>query len=445
MAEDLLTINSITKWFGDPAMPNLVLDHIQLSIKEGDFVTMLGRSGCGKSTLLRIIAGLIQPNEGEVLYQGKKFTDESPRLAMVFQSHALFPWLTVLENVELGLGSMDLTPNTMRRKALEAIDLIGLDGYESAYPKELSGGMSQRVGFARALVVDPDVLLLDEPFSALDVLTADTIRNDLLELWVEKRIPTKAIIMVSHNVNEAVTLSNRLIVLGHDPARIIMDTNVPLIYPRDDTSQHFQAIVDSVYTALMTPAESSATGAKGEKVVVKPAIGLDYLLPQASINQFRGLMDVLYEPPYNGKADIFALAESENLTIKESLPLFEAIELLGFAKSTDGDIALTDSGKALCRADFLEIKKMFAYQLLRHVPLAKHIYSQLQDDPRKRLSKKEFLKNMERFMPEEDAKANLSIIINWGRYAELFAYDDHNEVLSLENPTAEETAPEATG
>jgi len=256
LAKELLTLNNICKWYGDPKKPALVLDHIHLVVKENEFITILGKSGCGKSTLLRIIAGLIEPDEGEVLYQGRKFTPQSPRIAMVFQSHALFPWLNVLENVELGLEALGLEPQKRRKRALEAIDLIGLDGYESAFPKELSGGMRQRVGFARALVVNPDILLLDEPFSALDVLTAENIRNDLMELWIEKRIPTKAIIMVSHNVSESVDLASRLVLLNHDPGRILKEIEIPLLYPRDETSHLFQEFVDKVYTTLLSTTES---------------------------------------------------------------------------------------------------------------------------------------------------------------------------------------------
>ncbi|OJW50626.1 MAG: hypothetical protein BGO67_06020 [Alphaproteobacteria bacterium 41-28] len=431
MEKEILTLNNISKWFGDPQKPALVLDHINLTVRENDFIIILGKSGGGKSTLLRIIAGLIEPNEGEVLYKGKKFMSASPRLAMVFQSHALFPWLSVLENVELGLEALDLHPSQRRKRALEAIDLIGLDGYESAYPKELSGGMRQRVGFARALVVNPDILLLDEPFSALDVLTADNIRNDLMEIWIEKRIPTKAIIMVSHNVIEAVDLASRLIILNHDPGRILKETEVSLMYPRDDTSLHFQNIVDDVYTTLMTTAEPLAVPQKGEKA--KVAIGMDYRLPDISIHKLQGLMDALIEPPYHGKADIFALAESENLSITDSLPLFETLELLGFAQFLKGDIELSNSGKALCNADILERKKVFAYHLLRHIPLAKHIYHVLQDNPRKRIAKEHFLKEMEHLMPTEEALKNIAIIIDWGRYAELFDYNNQTEMLSLEN------------
>lgn len=431
MAKDLLTLNNISKWYGDPTKPALVLDRIHLVVKENEFITILGKSGCGKSTLLRIIAGLIEPNVGEVLYKERKFTAHSPRIAMVFQSHALFPWLNVLENVELGLEALGLEFREQRKRALEAIDLIGLDGYESAFPKELSGGMRQRVGFARALVVNPDILLLDEPFSALDVLTAENIRNDLIELWIEQRIPTKAIIMVSHNVTEAIELGNRLIILNHDPGRILKEIEVPLLYPREETSHLFQNLVDKVYTTLLSTTEYPPP------LRAKIVIGMDYRLPDISIHRLQGLMDALMEPPYHGKADIFALAESENLSAKEALPLFEALDLLRFAQISKGDIELTNSGKALCGGDILERKKVFAYHLLRNIPLIKHVCHVLQDNPRQRVAKEKFLKELEAHIPQEDAEKNLSIIINWGRYAELFSYDNQTEMLNLENPEVE--------
>ena len=431
MEKELLTLKNISKWYGDSAKPALVLDNIHLTVKENEFITILGKSGCGKSTLLRIIAGLIEPNEGDVLYQGEKFTPSSPRIAMVFQSHALFPWLTVLENVELGLEALRLKPHESRKRVLEAIDLIGLDGYESAFPKELSGGMRQRVGFARALVVNPDILLLDEPFSALDVLTAENIRNDLMELWIEKRIPTKAIIMVSHNVTEAVELANRLIILNHDPGRILEEIELPLLYPRDETSHLFKDFVDKVYTSLLSSADYPSS------TRTKIVIGMDYRLPDISIHRLQGLMEALMEPPYHGKADIFALVESENLSAKEALPLFEALDLLGFAQISKGDIVLTNSGKALCNGDILERKKIFAYHLMRNIPLIKHIYHALQESPRKRIAKEKFLKELQEFMPTIDAHNNLAIIINWGRYAELFSYDHQTARLSLENPEVE--------
>src|ERR1700687_5012472 len=242
----------------------LVLEKVDLTIRSGEIVGLLGRSGSGKSTLLRIIAGLIAPSSGDAKCRGETIIGPPNGVSMVFQSFALFPWLTVLQNVELGLEALGVESTERRTRALAAIDLIGLDGFESAYPKELSGGMRQRVGFARALVVNPDVLLLDEPFSALDVLTAETLRGDLMDLWLGQRIPTKGILFVSHNIEEAVEIADRILIFGSDPGQIRSEIAVPLARPRDWGSPGFRQIVDQVYT-LLTTAPGTKGGARGAK------------------------------------------------------------------------------------------------------------------------------------------------------------------------------------
>src|SRR5713226_6260113 len=257
----------------------LVLDHIDFSLKEGEIVAILGKSGSGKSTFLRVLAGLTPQSEGVVTYRGNPVVAPVAGVAMVFQSFALFPWLTVLGNVELGLEALGVPRGERRERALAAIDIIGLDGFESAYPKELSGGMRQRVGFARALVVNPDILLLDEPFSALDVLTAETLRGDLMDLWLGKRITTKGILFVSHNIEEAVEIADRIAIFGSDPGIIRSEIAVSLARPREWGSAGFRQIVDQVYTQLTT-----TPGRDGGKRGAKPEpIGIAYRLPQAPV------------------------------------------------------------------------------------------------------------------------------------------------------------------
>lgn len=306
----LLRLTNIRKSFkkneGDE---HLVLDGVNLSINEGEIVALLGRSGCGKSTLLRIISGLAKPGSGDIVYCGKPVKGPTQGLAMVFQTFALFPWLTVLENVELGLDAMGVPQAERRRRALAAIDLIGLDGFESAYPKELSGGMRQRVGFARALVVEPTLLLMDEPFSALDVLTAETLRTDLIELWLERRIPTKGILLVSHNIEEAVLLANRIIILGSNPGRIVTEIKIPLSHPRDREAPSFRQIVDNVYE-LMTQRPRDAA-AKAEVVPIS------HRLPEAHVIQLAGLMEALAAEPYKGRADLPELADQMGFGVDE--------------------------------------------------------------------------------------------------------------------------------
>src|SRR5260221_3094523 len=309
LAAPLLRAIGISKTYRTPDhLGRLVLEKIDFTLRDGEIVAILGKSGAGKSTFLRILAGLVAPSEGRVEYRGVPVTAPVPGVAMVFQSFALFPWLTVLGNVELGLEAQGVSAAERRRRAVEAIDLIGLEGFESAYPRELSGGMRQRVGFARALVVNPDILLRDEPFSQLDVLTAETLRNDLAELWTQRRIPTKGILMVSHNIEEAVEMADRILIFSSDPGRISAEVPIALSQPRVPDSSPFRQIVDQVYTLLTTvPGRDGRRGAKPEP------IGFGYRLPDAAMHQISGLIDTLQEAPYNGRADLPQLADGENL------------------------------------------------------------------------------------------------------------------------------------
>ena len=406
----------------------LVLEHVDFTLHEGEIVAVLGKSGSGKSTFLRILAGLLPPSGGLVEYRGRPVTGPARGIAMVFQSFALFPWLTVLGNVELGLEAQGVGAAERRRQAVEAIDLIGLDGFESAYPKELSGGMRQRVGFARALVVNPDILLLDEPFSALDVLTAETLRADLLDLWTERRIPTKGMLFVSHNIEEAVEIADRIVIFSSDPGRISADITVPMPRPREWGSPGFRQVVDQVYTLLTTqPGRDGRRGAKPEQ------IGLGYRLPDAAVQAFTGLIDTLTEPPYNGRADLPHLADEENLSIDELFPLIEALHLLGYANVHGGDIEVIAAGRRYAEADMQSRKQLFAEAVLKHVPLAAHIRRVLDERPGHRAPAARFLRELEDHLSEEEAERVLDTVINWGRHAEIFAYDDDDRVLSLEN------------
>jgi NitT/TauT family transport system ATP-binding protein len=409
----------------------LVLDHVDFALHEGEIVAILGKSGSGKSTFLRVLAGLTPPTEGRVAYRGQIVDGPAVGIAMVFQTFALFPWLTVLGNVELGLEAQGVPRAERRQRALKAIDLIGLDGFESAYPKELSGGMRQRVGFARALVVNPDVLLLDEPFSALDVLTAETLRGDLMDLWVERSMPTKGIIFVSHNIEEAVEIADRIIIFGSDPGHIRAEIPVPLPRPRDVTSPRFTQIVDEVYSILTTVPgrEPGRRGARPE------TIGIGYRLPAASIQQLVGLLDAICAAPYSGRADLPHLVESEHIEDEALFVLIEALQLLGFAQVAGGDIWAMPAGRNFAEADLQGRKQIFADQLRRLIPLAAHIRKVLDERPGHSAPEARFVAELEDHLSEEEAHEVLETVINWGRYAELFAYDYDRGVLSLENPT----------
>jgi len=428
MPAPLLRSGAICKTYQMPDHHDrLVLDHLNFILGDGEIVAILGKSGSGKSTFLRILAGLVPPSDGVVEYRGQPVGEPVHGIAMVFQSYALFPWLTVLGNVELGLEAQGVSGLERRRRAVDAIDLIGLDGFENAYPKELSGGMRQRVGFARALVVNPDILLLDEPFSSLDVLTAETLRGDLMDLWDDQRIPTKGIVLVSHNIEEAVEIADRILIFGSDPGRIRAD--IPIAQPRPRAAQAagFRQIVDQVYTLLTETARDGRRGAKAEP------IGIGYRLPDAAVQQLSGLIDTLTEAPYHGRADLPHLADEENLVMDELFPLIETLQLLGFAHVSGGDIELTGLGRAYAEADMLTRKQMFADAVLKHVPLAVHIRRVLDERPGHRAPAARFLRELEDHLSEEEAERVLGTVINWGRHAEIFAYDYDSEVLTLEN------------
>src|SRR5580698_1400712 len=331
----LISVRALSKSFEGPAGGSqLVLDDINLDVAEGEFVALLGRSGSGKSTLLRCIAGLMAPSAGEVLFRGKRLTGSNRETTMVFQTFALLPWLTVQQNVELGLEARRVPPGPRSERALRAIDLVGLDGYEQAYPKELSGGMRQRVGFARALVVEPAALLMDEPFSALDVLTSENLRGELLELWEGQRFPTKTMLMVTHNIEEAVLLADRLLVLGSNPGRIRADMRNPLPRPRRRRTPEFEELVDQIYR-MMTQRDQARSAVPAATGGGRPhGTVSDTPLPRATVDGLSGLAEVMVGR-HGGAADLADLADSLGLEVDDLLPLVDALVLLGFAELVD--------------------------------------------------------------------------------------------------------------
>ena len=408
----------------------LVLDHVSMKLTSGEIVGLLGRSGCGKSSLLRIVAGLAFPAEGKVTYDNAPVVGPVDGLAMVFQSFALFPWLSVLANVEIGLRAKGVPEDEARKRSLKAIDLIGLDGFESAFPKELSGGMRQRVGFARALVVNPKILLMDEPFSALDVLTAETLRTDLLDLWVEGRMPIKSILMVTHNIEEAVLMCDRIIVLSSNPGRIAAEIGVTLQHPRNRLDPEFRQLVDKIY-ALMTKRPAAApTGRDG----TFPGLGLGMALPRVSTNTISGMIEEVHAEPYGGQAKMPELADSLQMEIDDLFPVAETLQLMRFAEMGDGFIKLTPAGMRFADLDVDARKKLFGDHLLAYVPLAARIKMVLDERPSHAARSSRFLEELEDHMSDEYADRTLKSVVNWGRYGELFAYDESSETLSLENP-----------
>jgi len=429
----LLQVKDVSKAFPRPdgEGQHVVLEGVNLTINEGEVVGLLGRSGSGKSTLLRCIAGLSDPSGGTLSYLGEPIDGPAQGISMVFQSFAIFPWLTVYENVALGLEALHVSPPEIRRRALAAIDLIGLDGFESAYPRELSGGMRQRVGFARALVVHPNILLMDEPFSALDVLTAETLRTDFLDLWTEGRMPIKGVILVTHNIEEAVLMCDRILVFASNPGRVLTEIRVTLPQPRNRLDPSFRALVESIYV-VMTTRLAGAAHSRNERF---PGLGIGSVLPHVSSNLLAGLMETVAAAPFYGTADLPKIASDLQMEIDELFPVAETLQMMRFAEVAGGDIRLTEVGNVFANSASDERKRIFSRQLLNYVPLAAHIRRVLDERPTHVARKSRFSDELEDYMSEDDAERTLRAMISWGRYAEAFAYDDENAAFSLENPS----------
>lgn len=431
--EQILAVKAANKSFRRPnGEPLVVLESVDLALKEGELVGLLGRSGSGKSTLLRLIAGLSQPNGGSIEYLGRPVAGPPPGIAMVFQSFALFPWLTVLENVEIGLEAMGVAQAEMRSRALAAIDMIGLDGYESAFPRELSGGMRQRVGFARAVVTHPNILLMDEPFSALDVLTAETLRTDFLDLWSEGQLPIKAVVLVTHNIEEAVQMCDRILLFASNPGRILLELKVDLPHPRNRQDPAFRALVERIYVAMTARQDPVAALARAEKF---PGTGIATILPRVSTNLMAGMTEAVAQPPYSGRADLPEIAARVQLEIDELFPVAETLQMLRLAELEGGDIRLTEAGRLFAESEITGKKRIFAQHLLAYLPLAAHIRRVLDERPNRAAPKSRFSEELQDHMTPEAAEMTLRSVINWGRFAEIFAYDDDAQRFTLENPS----------
>jgi NitT/TauT family transport system ATP-binding protein len=424
MTDKLIELQAVKKAFRSAdGAPRTVLEGVDFTLADGEIVALLGKSGSGKSTLLRIVAGLVPADAGKVEYRGRPIRGPLSGVAMVFQSFALFPWLTVQQNVELGLEAQGVPPAARRERADAMLDLIGLSGFGSALPRELSGGMRQRVGIARALVTHPDVLLMDEAFSALDVLTGETLRGDILDLWDGKRIPTRGILIVSHNIEEAVMMADRIIILSSDPGRVRHEIRIDLPRPRNADAPEVRALVDEVYGLMtMRPAAAPATA--------RPAT-IDYRLPDTDVGRMESVLDLLASAPYDGRADLPQLSEDTELPDEELFPTYEALNLLGLAHVERGDIALTGLGLRYAQADQALRQTLFGQQLLKNVPLAARIRRQLEDETGGALPEDPFVDLLEDTLEADQAKRMLEVAIEWGRYGELYEYDYHTGRLKL--------------
>lgn len=424
MLESIIEARGLEKFYGEAGESIIqVIAPTDISVFAGEILAVLGPSGSGKSTLLRMLTGLSKPSAGEVLWHGQPVRGQSPNVSIVFQSFALFPWLTVLENVEAPLKARAVGEIARRKRSLKILETVGLDGYEGAYPKELSGGMKQRVGFARALVVEPEVLFMDEPFSALDVLTAENLRTETLELWANKSIPTRAIYIVTHNIEEAVLLADRIIVLGKNPGRIRTDFRVGLPQPRDRKSAGFLQLVDYIYKVLTRPdtAPQTAPEKKGQGATANGTRAKYPMLPHARPGGISGMLEILSDR--GGHDDIYHLADDLSFEIDDVLPIVEAASMLGFVTVAEGDVELSPTGHQYVEADIGERKELFAKAALERVTLIRQITRALESKSNHTLPDEFFHDTLDEHFSEEETIQQLQTAINWGRYAGLFDYD----------------------
>jgi NitT/TauT family transport system ATP-binding protein len=424
--QPIIEARQIEKGYKQPEGREIqVVAPFDLLIEPNTILALLGPSGSGKSTILRMLSGLLAPSKGEVLWHGTPLQGARPNVAIVFQSFALFPWLSVLDNVEGPLLARGMAHPERHFRALKALDAVGLKGFETAYPKELSGGMKQRVGFARALAVEPEILFMDEPFSALDVLTAENLRRELMELWTEKKISTRSIFLVTHNIEEAVLLADRIVVLGSNPATIRADFRIPLAQPRDRKSASFLLYVDYIYKVMtqprleLAPPEPSGAEAKPQWP----------MLPHTRPGSIAGLLELLID--HGGEEDLYHVAEQLLLEVDDLLPIVEGATLLGFASAREGDVKITSEGSAFAQADISSRRLLFREAALRHVALLQRMKSALESKSDHKMPLEFFHDILDEHFTETDVIRQIETALNWGRYAGIFSYDSESNTLRL--------------
>jgi NitT/TauT family transport system ATP-binding protein len=438
--EAIIRAEKIEKYYSQPSENRIqVISATDLKIVPGEILALLGPSGSGKSTMLRMLSGLSRPSAGQVYWHEKPIAQTEINVSIVFQSFALFPWMTVLENVEAPLQARGVLPEERRQRSLRMLDTVGLDGFEAAYPKELSGGMRQRVGFARALVVEPEVLFMDEPFSALDVLTAENLRSELLELWSKKTMPTKAVFIVTHNIEEAVLLADRIIVLGRNPGHIRTDFRVQIPHPRDRKSEPFTQLVDYIYKVLTRPDVPAAEVPDQTGKRVRDQRQMKYqMLPHARPGGMAGLLELLLDK--GGRDDIYRLADDLAFEIDDLLPIVDAAQLLGFLKVEEGDASITENGAEFANSEILRQKELFRDAALANVLLLRQIRRALESKSDHTVPEDFFLDMLDEQFSGDECVRQLETAVTWGRYAELFDFDAARRRFVLPDAQEEEAA-----
>ena len=439
MATDaIISAQAVTKFYAQPDGGKVeVIAPTDLTIESGTIVALLGPSGSGKSTLLRMLCGLSQPSSGQVLWHGKPVMEAKANVSLVFQAFALFPWLTVLDNVEAPLEARGMGAIERRKRALKILDTVGLDGFESAYPKELSGGMRQRVGFARALVVEPEVLFMDEPFSALDVLTAENLRNELIELWKNKRMTTNTIFIVTHNIEEAVLLADRVIVLGRNPGRIRADFQVGMIHPHDHKSPRFTQLVDYIYKVLTQPDQQIAPPGLAGAASTPKGKEKYQMLPHARPGGIAGFLELLADR--GGREDLYTMSDELSMEVDDLLPIVDSAAMLGYLQVQEGQVEITSEGRAFAEADILHRKVLFREAALKNISLLRLMDSTLRSKSDHRVPDEFFHDILDEHFSEKETMRQMETALNWGRYAEIFDYDSDTGRLHLAD------APEHAG
>jgi NitT/TauT family transport system ATP-binding protein len=423
MTTPLLQIQNVFQSFPGAGGGSVeILHDINLEIREHEVIAIMGPSGCGKSTLLRAIIGLEPPTSGQILYRGKLQTGLNPSTALVFQNFALFPWLTVQENVTVGLSHLSITREEREKRVTQVIDAVGLGGSEEAYPKELSGGMKQRVGLARALAVQPEILCMDEPFSALDVFTSETLRNEVIDIYTSKTSPVNTILMVTHSISEGVFMATRLVVMGAHPGIIRAVFDNPLPYPRDEHHPDFVALIEKLHalitqTALPIGPASSEIAGVGKRPIQS--------IPGISLSSVIGLLEVLEN---EGALEFFELSRQVHVELHQLLLVVKAGELFHWVTTPGGRVEMTAEGRTFLAADITTRKQLFN-TTLRGLFVFDLIVQALKKSTRNEVDETVILGQLAQLFPHERPQRILAAVVAWARYAELFKYSSIRRVF----------------